>query len=132
MQRLIVVKIAAGTLIALGAGSSISTQAAAPAPSSYFAVEKTISTVRDAWSRAGAVADPNAPGWNVFFDALLNDLRTYSKTDNPADRLAALNRLYQMSAALSSVPWAPAHPAPRRAPAVAAPASAAGLGRAAA
>ena len=51
MQRLIVVRIAAGTLIALGVGSSTSTQAAAPAPSSYFEVEKTISTVRDAWSR---------------------------------------------------------------------------------
>ncbi len=107
MQRLIVVRIAAGTLIALGVGSSTSTQAAA---------RRRRATLK--WRRQSqrfatrghdpARRDPNAPGWNVFFDALLNDLRTYSTADNPADRLAALNRVYQMSVALSSVPWAPA------------------------
>ncbi len=108
MQRQVVATLAAGMLIALGVGNSNSAQAAAPAPSSYIGVEKTISSIRDRWSRQGAVADPNAPGWNVFLDALLNDLRTYSRADKQADRLTALDRIYQMSVALSAVPWAPA------------------------
>ncbi len=87
MQRQVVATIAAGMLMALGLGSSSSVQAAAPAPSSYIGVEKTISSIRDSWSRPGAVADPNAPGWNVFFDALLNDLHPYSQADNSTDRL---------------------------------------------
>ncbi len=108
MQRLVVATIAAGMLMSPGVGSSNSAQAAAPAPTSYNGVEKTISSIRDSLSRPGAVADPNAPGWNVFFDALLNDLRAYSQADNPTDRLTALNRIYQMSVALAAVPWAPA------------------------
>ncbi|MGA2700100.1 MAG: hypothetical protein ABSH35_03250 [Isosphaeraceae bacterium] len=108
MQRHVVATIVAGMLIALGVGSSNFAQAAAPAPASYMGVEQTISSIRDSWSRPGAVADPNAPGWNVFFDALLNDLRTYSQADNQADRLIALGRIYQMSVALAAVPWAPA------------------------
>ncbi|MGZ3394840.1 MAG: hypothetical protein ACXWPK_12450 [Isosphaeraceae bacterium] len=108
MLRLVVATIAAGMLMSPGVGSSNSAQAAAPAPTSYNGVEKTISSIRDSWSRPGAVADPNAPGWNVFFDALLNDLRAYSQADNPTDRLTALNRIYQMSVALAAVPWAPA------------------------
>jgi len=108
MQRHVVATLVAGMLIALGVGSSNFAQAAAPAPASYMGVEQTISSIRDSWSRPGAVADPNAPGWNVFFDALLNDLRTYSQADNQADRLIALGRIYQMSVALAAVPWAPA------------------------
>ena len=49
------------------------------------------------WSRPGAPQDPNAPGWNVFFDALLDDLREYAQAPNPTARLTPLNRLYQMS-----------------------------------
>ncbi len=108
MQRQVVATIAAGMLIALGVGNSNSARAAAPAPASYIEVEKTISSIRDSWTRPGAVADPNTPGWNVFFDALLKDLRTYSQANNQADRLTALDRIYQMSVALSAVPWAPA------------------------
>ena len=129
MQRLIVAKIAAGMLIALGAGSSICTQAAAPAPSSYFAVEKTISSVRDAWSRAGAVADPNAPGWNVFFDALLNDLRHVFQDRQP-DRPTGCTEPPLPDVGRTLIRSLDArHPASRRAAAMAAPASAAGLGR---
>ena len=108
MLRLVIATIAAGMLMSPGVGNLNSAQAAAPAPTSYNGVEKTISSIRDSWSRPGAVADPNAPGWNVFYDALLNDLRAYSQADNPADRLTALNRIYQMSVALAAVPWAPA------------------------
>ena len=108
MQRQVAATIMAGMLIATEVGSLVSVRAAAPAPSSYMGVEKTISSIRDAWSRTGAAPEPNAPGWNVFFDALLNDLRTYSRADNPTDRLTALNRIYEMSNALAAVPWTPA------------------------
>src|SRR5271157_6649048 len=88
MQRHVVATIVAGMLIALGVGSSNFAQAAAPAPASYMGVEQTISSIRDNWSRPGAVADPNAPGWKVFFDALLNDLRTYSHANRCEDHSA--------------------------------------------
>jgi hypothetical protein len=108
MQRLVVATIAAGMLIALVVGSPISAEAASPAPSSYTGVENTISSIRENWSRSGGPADPNAPGWNVLFDALLNDLQAYSQAASSNDRLPALNRIYQVSAALGSVPWPPA------------------------
>jgi len=108
MQRLIVATVLAGMLTGVGIENPNSAQAAAPAPTSYMGVEKTIASIRDNWSRPGAVADPNAPGWNVLFDALLNDLREYSRADNSVDRLTPLNRIYQMSTALAAVPWAPA------------------------
>jgi len=79
---------------------------AAPAPTSYANVEKAIAEVRDAWSAPGA-SDPNAPGWNMFFDAIQEDLRSYSQAKTSNDRLVPLNRLYQMSVALASVPWQP-------------------------
>ncbi len=109
MQRLAVVAtLAAGLLLGWGFGGSRPARAAAPAPTTYQNVEKAIASIRQGWSRPGAAADPNAPGWNAFFDALLNDLSTYSRADNPTDRLTALNRIYQMSGALAGVPWQPA------------------------
>jgi hypothetical protein len=82
--------------------------AASPAPTSYTGVEKAISSVRLGWSQPGAAADPNAAGWNALFDALLIDLREYSRADGSEARLAPLNRIYEISTALASVPWAPA------------------------
>src|SRR5437762_14180501 len=81
---------------------------AAPASPTYAGVERTIESIRQAWSKPGARVEPNAPGWNALFDALLEDLRAYAKADNETDRLTALNRVYQISAALGRVPWAPA------------------------
>jgi len=80
---------------------------AAPAPASYANVEKAIAKIRDGWNAPGA-ADPNAPGWNVFFDAIQSDLRSYSQAGTSNDRLIPLNHLYEMSVALASVPWEPA------------------------
>ncbi|HZW33411.1 MAG TPA: hypothetical protein VFF52_22020 [Isosphaeraceae bacterium] len=82
-------------------------KAAPPAPT-YRGVEQTIASIRDAWSKAGARVEPNAPGWNALFDVLLAELGSYSRADNDTDRLTALNRVYQISAALGTVPWAPA------------------------
>jgi hypothetical protein len=108
MQRQVVATIAAGMLVALGVGNTSTAKAAAPASSTYIGVEKTISKIRDSWSRPGAVADPNAPGWNLLFDALLANLHAYAQAENQPDRLITLNRIYQMSNALGTVAWAPA------------------------
>src|SRR4051794_10250658 len=78
---------------------------AAPAPPSYQGVERPIDEVRKAWAQAGARPQPNAPGWNAFFDALRGELRTYSTAQDDNSRLASLNRLYQMSVALRGVNW---------------------------
>ena len=71
--------------------------AAAPAASSYVGVEKSIESIRHAWSRSGAVPDPNSPAWESLFTALLGDLREYSQAQSPTARLTPLNRIYQMS-----------------------------------
>jgi hypothetical protein len=81
---------------------------AAPAARSYLGVERTIDEIRRSWSIKGAPAEPNAPGWNALFDALLADLGSYSKAANDDQRLVALNQIYQISTALSTVDWAPA------------------------
>jgi hypothetical protein len=81
---------------------------AAPAPSSYLGVERTIESIRQSWSSPGAPAQPNRPGWDALFDALLGDLKTYSKSESDTDRDQALDRIYQVSNELAAVPWTPA------------------------
>src|SRR3954467_13207511 len=89
-------------LMALGVGMG-----AAPAAPSYYTVEQVIGQIRQDWARPGAVAQPNAPGWNAFFDAVQANLRSYSAASDENERLASLNRLYQMSLALAGVGWRP-------------------------
>lgn len=81
---------------------------AAPAAPSYLAVERAIDSVRAGWAAPGAVAQPNAPGWNAFFDALRAELAAYGAATTEDDRLRSLGRLHQMSEALQGVAWAPA------------------------
>ncbi|MCA1684711.1 MAG: hypothetical protein LC745_01745, partial [Planctomycetia bacterium] len=81
---------------------------AAPAAPSYQAVEATVARVRANWAPLGGPADPNAPGWNALFDALLRDLRRYASAPDDAERLSALGRIHQESLALRSVSWPPA------------------------
>src|SRR3954469_13176616 len=81
---------------------------AAPAPSSCQGVERTIDEVRRAWAQPSARPQPNAPGWNAFFDALRAEFRTYATAPDDNSRLVSLNRLYQMSVALRGVQWGPA------------------------
>ncbi|AGA27003.1 hypothetical protein [Singulisphaera acidiphila] len=81
---------------------------AAPAAPSYYAVEQKIETIREVWTKPGAVAQPNAQGWNAFFDALVNELKSYAVLPSENDRLAALNNVYQISVALKGTAWPPA------------------------
>ncbi|WP_148596388.1 hypothetical protein [Aquisphaera giovannonii] len=55
-----------------------------------------------------AARQPNAPGWFALFDAIQSDLDAYTKATEPAGRLASLERLNEVSAALGAVAWAPA------------------------
>ncbi len=79
---------------------------AAPAPPSYYVVERTIGKIRTDWAKPGSKSQPNASGWNALFDATLADLRGYTAATTEDDRLAALSSLYQESLATASPPWA--------------------------
>jgi len=68
-------------------------------------VERAVNEIRQSWAKPGAPAQPNAPGWNVFFDAMLGELRNCSTAASENDRLVALNRLYKMWGALEVTPW---------------------------
>jgi hypothetical protein len=93
--------------LALGSGLAGMAWAAAPAAPSYQGVERTIQTIRQDWSRPGAAAQPNRPGWDTLFDSLLADLKSYSQADSDDDRLAALEHVYLISQALGTVSWQP-------------------------
>lgn len=81
---------------------------AAPAAPSYYEIQQSIERVRASWNQPGAPAQPNAPGWNAFFDAMTAQLRAYAAATDEDGRLRALGRLYQMSASLQQVQWGPA------------------------
>ncbi|MDG3003990.1 hypothetical protein [Paludisphaera mucosa] len=107
MQRLVSTAVLAAIAVALGTFGQ-PRASAAPAPSTYANVEKAIRDLNAAWSRPEVPKDPNAPGWGVFFDAMLGQLKAYTEAQTPEDRVGPLNQLYQMSAALAPVPWQPA------------------------
>jgi hypothetical protein len=75
---------------------------------SYQGVERVIAETRAAWARPGTVPQPNAPGWNALFDALRAECHDYATAPSENDRLVALNRVYQISAALGGITWGPA------------------------
>jgi hypothetical protein len=81
---------------------------AAPAAPTYVGVERTIESIREAWSKPEARPEPNADGWNALFNTLLDQLQGYAQAQDDAARLTALNRLYEISAALETVAWPPA------------------------
>ena len=94
-----------GMLLALGLTVALG---AAPAAPSYHAVSRTIDDIRRQWKQPGAREEPNAPGWNAFLDALLAEFKAHSGAASEGDRLASLNRLYEMAVALNGVSWSPA------------------------
>src|SRR5262249_43940967 len=51
----------------------------APAAPTYVGVERTIESIRQAWSNPGARPEPNADGWNALFNSLLENLRGYAE-----------------------------------------------------
>ena len=83
-------------------------RAAAPAPPSYLAIERTIETIRKAWSSSGGEANPLASGWSALFDTLLRELKAYGAAENEAARVAALDTLQQISLSLGTAEWPPA------------------------
>ncbi|MGC8642603.1 MAG: hypothetical protein ACP5XB_22325 [Isosphaeraceae bacterium] len=108
MQHLVLAMVLAGTLSVTWVGNQDLARAAAPAPTSYVGVEKAIASIREGWTKPGGAENPNAPGWNALCSSLEADLKEYSQATSPANRLTPLNRVYQVSTALASVPWPPA------------------------
>src|SRR5258707_9363805 len=78
---------------------------AAPATPSYHGVERAIDEIRQSWAKPSAPAQPNAQGWNAFFDAMLGELRKGSQATSERERLLSFNRLYRMWVALEVTPW---------------------------
>ncbi|MDB5353241.1 MAG: hypothetical protein JWN86_4488 [Planctomycetota bacterium] len=95
-------------MFALMAGGLAFNLGAAPATPTYINVEAAIARVQQAWATPGVTPDPNAPGWNALFDAIRRDLVGYTTAKSEDDRLRALGRLYQITAALDAVSWEPA------------------------
>jgi hypothetical protein len=81
---------------------------AAPAAPTHIGVERTIDPIRQAWTAPGARPEPNADGWNSLFNTLLEQLQSYAQAGDDTGRLTALNRIYEISAALGTVAWPPA------------------------
>jgi hypothetical protein len=101
------VRLAIATIV-LGMELATAVSAAAPATPSYLGVEQTIQAIRQSWSSPGARPQPNRPGWDAFFDAVLAELQSYAKAENETERLESLDRLYQLSNSLATVAWQPA------------------------
>lgn len=108
MQRLVSALVAIWILMGVISETATRSRAASPATPSYVGVEKRIGEIRANWAKPGSTQDPNAPGWNAFFDAILSDLREYAQSPTPTARLTPLNRIYEMSQALATVAWPPA------------------------
>ena len=102
MVRLLVASVAVTGAFVLAA------RAAAPVTPSYQGVERTIQAIRKSWDAPGAAPQPNRPGWDAIFDAVLNDLREYGKSAGDSDRMAVLDHIYQLSEVLGTTYWQPA------------------------
>ena len=83
-------------------------RAAAPAPPTYFAIERTIESLRKTWSSPGGQPSSLGAGWSTLFDSLVADLKSYATAQNGTARLGALSRLQQISATLATAQWPPA------------------------
>ncbi len=81
---------------------------AAPAPPSYHVVEREIGKIQRVWADPNSAKQECAEGWRVLCDATLTELKAYSAATTDDERLAALNRLFEISNALSTVAWTPA------------------------
>ncbi|WP_165235623.1 hypothetical protein [Aquisphaera insulae] len=106
MRRVLLAGLAAG-LLSSGWPGGRERAEAAPAPPSYAGVKKSIESIRATLDQPGA-QQPNALGWLALFDSIQGDLDGYTKATDSASRLAALERLDQVSNALAAVPWSPA------------------------
>jgi hypothetical protein len=98
--------VGAAVTLSAGVGLAVANLEAAPAAPTYVGVERSIEAIRQEWSRPGARVELNAARWNALFDALLEGLRSYATAEKDTERLAALERVDQISAALDTVSWA--------------------------
>ncbi len=98
------------SLLSMSSGLIVVILGAAPVPSSYSTVEKSVGRIRQTWSGASGDAQSQATqgGWNKLGDALLNDLRAYSKAPSNAARLDALKQIEEISSELGTLSWQPA------------------------
>ena len=87
---------------------ALTSQAAAPAPSSFVNVETTISRIQSEWESQQGKQQLEDSGWTPFFNDLLADLKAYSGSQNESDKLAALGRIFERHQQLQYVAWGPA------------------------
>lgn len=78
---------------------------AAQAPPSYHGVARVMDRVEAAWKGLPPEQNPHAAGWLERFATLRSELRRYSESPDPEQRVAALKRLYGLSGALQSSGW---------------------------
>lgn len=88
------------------AATAAAAAGATPAAPSYSGVQETIRTVRETW-KANPSATVNTAAWDEYFTAVERQLQAYGTADSESKRLAALDRLYRMSAALAGVRGTP-------------------------
>lgn len=96
-----------GRWVLFGIGLTIGL-GAAPATSSHDRVDKVIQRIRADWNKPGAKPQPNAPGWNIFFDALQKQFQAYAAASEEDERYQILARLNHFADALQGIGWQPA------------------------
>lgn len=101
-------RIGIGKRLALAGIAVVVFAGGATPPTSSVGVEHRIARIREAWAKPEAVAQPNADGWNAYFDAISQELGTYRTATEPAARDAALARLRRLHDGLTSSAWGPA------------------------
>lgn len=93
--------------VALGlVGMVVLASGATPVAPSYSGVQETINAFRESWKTSPA-ANVNIASWNEYFTAIERELQGYGSAQTEAQRLQALDRLHQMSAALATVRGTP-------------------------
>src|SRR5690606_19696539 len=78
---------------------------AAPATPSYQGINQLIEKVETDWKALTPEQNPHGAGWLQFFDKVRTDLRQFSGSADPEQRVAALKRLYNLSNALRLSGW---------------------------
>lgn len=78
---------------------------AAPATPSYQGINRLIQKVETDWKALTPEQNPHGAGWLQYFDKVRTELRQFSSSADPEQRVAALKRLYNLSNALRSSGW---------------------------
>jgi hypothetical protein len=78
---------------------------AAPAPPSYYGVADKIAKIEAGWANLSDQQNPYGAGWRAFFQGVRADLGRYTSSEDPEERIQALNRLHQMSLSLQASRW---------------------------